>query len=185
MVFMTGSPQMTLACPWGLVTTRPNLWLWEPTRLAVWLGRKRYGFPKAFVDHYGQRRQKGTVRALVRKSWNCNVSPMRSTSWKYRIIHPTSKWKTRIKHWLLLPTELQLSAIPLETLEIVVNLIGSTKTNKGLEVHVGLMVASMRKDAKSATLNSRRSTSSETHSMGTGTMRSTLDPNRNHHYKNR
>ncbi len=76
--------------------------------------------------------------------------------------------------------------IPLETLEIVVNLIGSTKTNKGLEVHAWLDGRKYEKGRKVSNAEFAVDlASSETHSMGTGTMRSTLDPNRNHHYKNR
>jgi transposase len=46
----------------------------------------------------------------------------------------TSKWN-KIEHRLFCHITRNWQGVPLETLEIVVNLIGSTKTNEGLEVH--------------------------------------------------
>jgi transposase len=49
----------------------------------------------------------------------------------------TSKWN-KIEHRLFCHITRNWQGIPLETLEIVVSLIGSTKTNEGLEVHAWL-----------------------------------------------
>jgi transposase len=49
----------------------------------------------------------------------------------------TSKWN-KIEHRLFCHITRNWQGIPLETLEIVVNLIGSTKTKEGLEVHAWL-----------------------------------------------
>jgi transposase len=49
----------------------------------------------------------------------------------------TSKWN-KIEHRLFCHITRNWQGIPLETLEIVVSLIGSTKTNQGLEVHAWL-----------------------------------------------
>ena len=46
----------------------------------------------------------------------------------------TSKWN-KIEHRLFCHITRNWQGVPLETLEIVLNLIGSTKTNEGLEVH--------------------------------------------------
>lgn len=49
----------------------------------------------------------------------------------------TSKWN-KIEHRLFCHITRNWQGVPLETLEIVVNLIGSTKTEEGLEVHAWL-----------------------------------------------
>lgn len=49
----------------------------------------------------------------------------------------TSKWN-KIEHRLFCHITRNWQGIPLETLEVVVNLIGSTRTSEGLEVHVWL-----------------------------------------------
>ena len=49
----------------------------------------------------------------------------------------TSKWN-KIEHALFCHITRNWQGIPLETLEVVVNLIGSTRTQKGLEVHAWL-----------------------------------------------
>jgi len=49
----------------------------------------------------------------------------------------TSKWN-KIEHRLFCHITRNWQGIPLETLEIVINLIGSTKTKEGLEVHAWL-----------------------------------------------
>ena len=46
----------------------------------------------------------------------------------------TSKWN-KIEHRLFCHITRNWRGVPLETLEIVVNLVGSTRTNAGLEVH--------------------------------------------------
>jgi hypothetical protein len=49
----------------------------------------------------------------------------------------TSKWN-KIEHRLFCHITRNWQGVPLETMEIVVNLIGSTRTNEGLEVHAWL-----------------------------------------------
>ena len=49
----------------------------------------------------------------------------------------TSKWN-KIEHRLFCHITHNWQSIPLETLEIVINLIGSTRTQEGLEVHAWL-----------------------------------------------
>jgi transposase len=49
----------------------------------------------------------------------------------------TSKWN-KIEHRLFCHITRNWQGVPLETLEIIVNLIGSTRTNQGLEVHAWL-----------------------------------------------
>ncbi|NOX53657.1 MAG: ISAzo13 family transposase, partial [Planctomycetes bacterium] len=49
----------------------------------------------------------------------------------------TSKWN-KIEHRLFCHITRNRQGVPLETLEIVVNLIGSTRTGEGLEVHAWL-----------------------------------------------
>jgi hypothetical protein len=49
----------------------------------------------------------------------------------------TSKWN-KIEHRLFCHITRNWQGVPLETMEIVVNLIGSTHTKEGLEVHAWL-----------------------------------------------
>lgn len=49
----------------------------------------------------------------------------------------TSKWN-KIEHRLFCHITRNWQGVPLETMEIVVNLIGSTRTKEGLEVHAWL-----------------------------------------------
>ena len=56
----------------------------------------------------------------------------------------TSKWN-KIEHRLFCHITRNWQAVPLETLEVVVNLIGSTKTDTGLEVHAWLDEAEYEK----------------------------------------
>lgn len=59
----------------------------------------------------------------------------------------TSKWN-KIEHRLFCHITRNWQGIPLETLEIVVNLIGSTKTKEGLEVHAWLDEGEYQKSRK-------------------------------------
>lgn len=74
----------------------------------------------------------------------------------------TSKWN-KIEHRLFCHITRNWQGTPLETLEIVVNLIGSTRTNEGLEVHAWLDATHYQK-AKAVTaeqlseINIRRAT---------------------------
>ncbi len=49
----------------------------------------------------------------------------------------TSQWH-KIEHRLFCHITRNWQGVPLETLEVVVNLIGSTRTREGLEVHAWL-----------------------------------------------
>jgi transposase len=59
----------------------------------------------------------------------------------------TSKWN-KIEHRLFCHITHNWQGVPLETLEIVVNLIGSTRTKQGLEVHAWLDEAQYQKSKK-------------------------------------
>ena len=59
----------------------------------------------------------------------------------------TSKWN-KIEHRLFCHITRNWQGVPLETLEIVVNLIGSTRTEQGLEVHAWLDAAQYQKSKK-------------------------------------
>jgi transposase len=59
----------------------------------------------------------------------------------------TSKWN-KIEHRLFCHITRNWQGVPLETLEIVVNLIGSTRTKQGLEVHAWLDEAQYQKSKK-------------------------------------
>ena len=59
----------------------------------------------------------------------------------------TSKWN-KIEHKLFSHITRNWRGVPLESLEIVVNLIGSTKTNEGLEVHAWLDEGEYKKGLK-------------------------------------
>ena len=59
----------------------------------------------------------------------------------------TSKWN-KIEHRLFCHITRNWRGVPLETLEIVVNLIGSTRTEQGLEVHAWLDAAQYEKSKK-------------------------------------
>ena len=59
----------------------------------------------------------------------------------------TSKWN-KIEHRLFCHITRNWQGVPLETLEIVVNLIGSTRTEQGLEVHAWLDTTQYKKSKK-------------------------------------
>ena len=59
----------------------------------------------------------------------------------------TSKWN-KIEHRLFCHITRNWRGIPLETLEIVVNLIGATTTEQGLEVHAWLDAKKYEKGLK-------------------------------------
>jgi len=59
----------------------------------------------------------------------------------------TSKWN-KIEHRLFCHITRNWQGIPLETIDIVVNLIGATKTSEGLEVHAWLDEAAYEKSKK-------------------------------------
>ena len=59
----------------------------------------------------------------------------------------TSKWN-KIEHRLFCHITRNWQGIPLESLEIVVNLIGATKTKQGLEVHAWIDSRKYKKGRK-------------------------------------
>jgi hypothetical protein len=111
------------------------------------MGRKRYGAPK---------------RVLVTADSGGSNSP-RTRLWLWELQrmadrmgviievchYPpgTSKWN-KIEHRLFCHITRNWQGVPLETLEVVVNLIGSTKTSQGLEVHAWLDAKKYEKGRK-------------------------------------
>jgi hypothetical protein len=74
----------------------------------------------------------------------------------------TSKWN-KIEHRLFCHITRNWQGVPLETMEIVVSLIGSTQTKEGLEVHAWLDEAHYQKaktitDAQLSEVRIRRDT---------------------------
>ena len=59
----------------------------------------------------------------------------------------TSKWN-KIEHRLFCHITRNWRGVPLETLEIVVHLVGSTRTNEGLEVHCWIDEGEYKKGRK-------------------------------------
>lgn len=100
----------------------------------------------------GRRRYPGATRLLVTADSGGSNSP-RTRLWRWALQqfadetgmtielchYPpgTSKWN-KIEHRLFCHITRNWQGVPLETLEIVVNLIGSTRTEQGLEVHAWL-----------------------------------------------
>lgn len=66
----------------------------------------------------------------------------------------TSKWN-EIEHRLFCHITRNWQDMPLETLEVVVNLMGSTKTKEGLEVHAWLDEKKMRRVERLPPKNSK------------------------------
>ena len=103
-------------------------------------------------DRLGQRRYPRATRLLITADSGGSNSP-RTRLWKWAVQqfanetgltvelchYPpgTSKWN-KIEHRLFCHITRNWQGIPLETLEIVVNLIGATRTKEGLEVHAWL-----------------------------------------------
>jgi transposase len=100
----------------------------------------------------GRRRYPGATRLLITADSGGSNSP-RTRLWRWamqqfanetglavELCHyppGTSKWN-KIEHRLFCHITRNWQGIPLETLEIVVSLIGATKTSEGLEVHAWL-----------------------------------------------
>lgn len=100
----------------------------------------------------GRRRYRRATRLLITADSGGSNSP-RTRLWRWALQqfaneagltlelchYPagTSKWN-KIEHRLFCHITRNWQGIPLETLEVVVSLIGATKTNEGLEVHAWL-----------------------------------------------
>jgi transposase len=110
----------------------------------------------------GRKRHGGATRLLITADCGGSNSP-RTRLWRWalqqfadetglkiEICHyppGTSKWN-KIEHRLFCHITRNWQGVPLETLEIVVNLIGSTRTEQGLEVHAWLDEAQYQKSKK-------------------------------------
>jgi hypothetical protein len=101
------------------------------------MGRKRYGSAKRVLITADC----GGSNSPRTRLWLWELQKMADrTGLIFELCHyppGTSKWN-KIEHRLFCHITRNWRGVPLETLEIVVNLIGSTKTEEGLEVHAWL-----------------------------------------------
>lgn len=113
-------------------------------------------------DRLGRERYPGARRLLITADSGGSNSP-RTRLWRWALgrfasdaglrvevcHHPpgTSKWN-RIEHRLFCHITGNWRGVPLETFEVVVSLIGSTRTRSGLEVHAWLDEAEYEKSKK-------------------------------------
>jgi len=98
------------------------------------LGRKRYRGPTRLLITADCGGSNGHRNRL----WKIELQKLANkTGMTIEVCHyppGTSKWN-KIEHRLFCHITRNWRGVPLETLEIVVNLVGSTRTNEGLEVH--------------------------------------------------
>jgi transposase len=101
------------------------------------LGRKRYRSPKRLVITADSGGSNGSRNRL----WKLMLQKFADeTGMIVEVCHfppGTSKWN-KIEHRLFCHITRNWQGVPLETLEVVVQLIGSTRTTEGLEVHAWL-----------------------------------------------
>jgi transposase len=101
------------------------------------LGRKRYPSAKRLLITADSGGSNGPRTRL----WRLELQRLaNSTGMKIEVCHfpaGTSKWN-KIEHRLFCHITRNWQGVPLETFEIVVKLIGNTKTREGLEVHAWL-----------------------------------------------
>ena len=101
------------------------------------MGRRRYGEPKRLLITADS----GGSNSPRTRLWLWELQQFSDkTGLILELCHyppGTSKWN-KIEHRLFCHITHNWQGVPLETLEIVVNLIGSTKTKQGLEVHAWL-----------------------------------------------
>jgi hypothetical protein len=101
------------------------------------LGKKRYRFPKRVLITADSGGSNGPRNRL----WKLMLQRFADkTGMIVEVCHfppGTSKWN-KIEHRLFCHITRNWQGVPLETLEIVVRLIGSTSTSQGLEVHAWL-----------------------------------------------
>ena len=101
------------------------------------LGRKRYGSPRRLLITADS----GGSNSPRTRLWLWELQRFAdATGMIIEVCHfppGTSKWN-KIEHRLFCHITRNWQGVPLETMEIVVNLIGSTKTKEGLEVHAWL-----------------------------------------------
>jgi len=101
------------------------------------MGRERYGSPRRILITADC----GGSNSPRTRLWLWELQQLADrTGMILEVCHyppGTSKWN-KIEHRLFCHITRNWQGVPLETLEIVVNLIGSTKTKEGLEVHAWL-----------------------------------------------
>lgn len=111
------------------------------------LGRKRYGSPKRVLVTADS----GGSNSPRTRLWLWELQRMANrVGMIIEVCHyppGTSKWN-KIEHRLFCHITRNWQGVPLETLEIVVNLIGATKTKQGLEVHAWLDAKKYEKGRK-------------------------------------
>jgi hypothetical protein len=111
------------------------------------LGRKRYRFPKRLLITADSGGSNGSRNRL----WKLMLQQLADeTGLIVEVCHfppGTSKWN-KIEHRLFCHITRNWQGVPLETLEIVVQLIGSTRTREGLEVHAWLDERTYQKGRK-------------------------------------
>jgi len=111
------------------------------------LGRKRYRFPKRLVitaDSGGSNGSRNRLWKLMLQNFADETGII------VEVCHfppGTSKWN-KIEHRLFCHITRNWQGVPLETLEVVVQLIGSTRTSGGLEVHAWLDEGTYEKGRK-------------------------------------
>jgi transposase len=101
------------------------------------LGKERYGRPSRLLITADS----GGSNAHRSRLWKLELQQLANeTGMKIEVCHyppGTSKWN-KIEHRLFCHITRNWRGVPLETHQVVVNLVGSTKTNEGLEVHCWL-----------------------------------------------
>jgi len=139
------------AVPYGIYDIGSN-----EAGVTVGIGADTAEFAVAAVERWwqkmGSKRYKNPKRVLITADCGGSNSPRtRLWLWElqrlanrtgmiYEVCHyppGTSKWN-KIEHRLFCHITRNWRGVPLETLDIVVNLIGSTKTKQGLDVHAWL-----------------------------------------------
>jgi transposase len=153
--------QLGKAVPYGVYDIRYN-----EAGVTVGVSHDTAEFAVAAVRRWwnrlGRKRYRGAKRLLITADCGGSNSP-RTRLWRWALQqfanetglqielchYPpgTSKWN-KIEHRLFCHITRTWQGIPLETLEIVVSLIGSTKTETGLEVHAWLDESEYEKSKK-------------------------------------
>jgi len=111
------------------------------------LGRKRYRSPKRLLITADS----GGSNSPRTRLWLCQLQQLADkTGMIIEVCHyppGTSKWN-KIEHRLFCHITRNWQGVPLETLDIVISLIGSTRTREGLEVHCWLDAKKYEKGRK-------------------------------------
>ena len=125
------------------------------------LGRPRYPNAQHADDHRRLRRVQQPAHPPL-EATSCNASPTR-LGLNIRVCHfppGTSKWN-KIEHRMFSFVSLNWRGKPLESLEVIINLIAATTTSTGLKVYAHLDDRAYDKGSRSPTSNSPPSTSPE------------------------